>query len=253
MMKRGAMVLLAVVLIIVTSASAMAAGLNEKKDQLKDVNSDIKKTKEQLEQVRQEQSQVNTQLQTIEVQLDQKEKELKNIEQQLKDTQEELDITRKELEQAIEEAKNQEILMAERVRAMYINGVPSYLELLLEAKSLNEFLDRIVMVKRLISYDTQILEEMEEYKEQVDRKRAEFEEKEQTIIATRASIARQKEEIEQKKKERNALLAELKDQEESYEQDLEELERTSTNSLYKSLTIGGFPDDSTYTIILNGT
>lgn len=226
-MKRGATALLAVILIIVTSVSAMAAGLDEKKNQLKDVNSDIKETKEQLEQVRQEQSQINTQLQTIEAQLGQKEKELKNVEQQLKDTQQELEITRKELEQAIEEAKNQEALMAERVRAMYMNGVPSYLELLLEAKSLNEFLDRIVMVKRLMSYDTQILNEMEEYKEQVDKKRVEFEEKEQTIITTRASVARQKKEIEQKKKERSALLTQLKDQEESYEQDLEELERTS--------------------------
>lgn len=227
-MRYRVIALLCAVLFVFTGVTAMAASnIDKKKQQLKEVNEEIKNTEEQLEEVKQQQGEVAARLQYIEKQLRQKEKELTKLEEELQSTQDKLEATRKELERAIEEAENQEKLMADRVRAIYMNGVPSYLELLLEAKSINEFLDRMSMVQQLIAFDTQLLDQMKQYRDNVDRKRAELEELEKFLLEKKQAVAMQKAEIEQKKKEQSSLLQQLKEQQEQYERDLEELERTS--------------------------
>jgi len=227
-MRYRVIALLCAVLFVFTGVTAMAASnIDKKKQQLNEVNEEIKNTEEQLEEVKQQQNEVAARLQDIEKQLKQKEQELNKLEKELQSTQEELEATRKELERAIEEAEKQEKLMADRIRAIYMNGVPSYLELLLEAKSINEFLDRMSMVQQLIAFDIQVLDQMRQYRDQVDKKRAELEELEQSLTQKKQAVARQKAEIEQKKKEQNLLLQQLKEQQERYERDLEELERTS--------------------------
>ncbi len=227
-MRYRVVALLCAVLFVFTGVTAMAASnIDKKKQQLKEVKEEIKNTEEQLEEVKQQQSEVTARLQDIEKQLIKKEQELYKLEEELQSTQDKLESTRKELERAIEEAENQEKLMADRIRAIYMNGVPSYLELLLEAKSINEFLDRMSMVQQLIAFDVQVLDQMKQYKDEVDKKRSELEELEQSLIQKRQAVATQKAEIEQKKKEQNSLLQQLKEQQERYERDLEELERTS--------------------------
>ena len=227
-MRRRIVALLCAVLFVFTGVTAMAASnVDKKKQELNEVNEEIKNTEEQLEEVKQQQEEVAARLQDIEKQLKQKEQELNKLEADLQSTQEELEATREELNRAIEEAEKQEKLMADRIRAIYMNGAPSYLELLLEAKSINDFLDRMSMVQQLIAFDNEVLDRMKQYRDQVDRKRTELEELEQSLTQKKEAVAKQKAEIEQKKKEQSLLLQQLKEQQERYERDLEELERTS--------------------------
>lgn len=226
-MKRLVSWLCVLALLLCTSATVMAAGIDDKKEELNEVNQNIKKTEEQLEQVREEQKQVSSQLQVIESELVAKEKQLTEVQKKLEETQKSLEVTKKELEEAILAVQEHEELMGERLRAIYMTGTASYLELLLEAKSINDFLDRIQMVKHMIAYDNQILEEMESYRDLVDQKKMKLEREEQEITAMKAEIERQKQEIEEKKQERKQLLAKLEDQEVELEDDLDELEKTS--------------------------
>jgi len=215
---------------VFTTASAITEDekkINDKKSELNQVGKDIENKKEQLEKVKREQTQVAAQIQAIEDQIEEKEKELAKAEQQLAETQEQLEKTREELAVAIETAEKQKEEMADRIRAIYMNGNAGYLQLLFESRSLNEFLDRLEIVKWLVSYDNQVLEDMRAYQEAVDAKRQELEEEERSITLTCQQIEQQKKDIENKKKEREKLLDKLQDQEVEYEKDLDELEKTS--------------------------
>ncbi len=226
-MKRLVAWLCLIAILFCTSSAVMATEIDDKKNELKEVNQNIKDAEEELEKVREEQKQVASQLQSIESELAAKQDELVRVQKKLQETRASLEITKKELEEAILAAQEHEKLMGERLRALYMTGTASYLELLLEAKSLNDFLDRIQMIKYMAVYDNQVLEEMENYRDQVDQKRLELEREEQEIASLEAQITRQKQEIEQKKREREQLLAKLKDQEVQLQDDLAELERTS--------------------------
>jgi len=231
-MRRRVIVFLFAILFALTGATAIAdtntsSKIDKKKQELKEINQEIKNTEKQLEEVKEQQSDVAARLKEIEKQLKQKEQELSQLEEELQYTQGELERTRKELEKAIKEAEKQEKLMADRIRAIYMNGSSSYLELLLEAKSINEFLDRMVMVQQLIAFDVEVLDQMKQYRDQVDQKRAELEELESSLQQKKEAVAKQKAEIEQKKKEQSQLLQKLKEEQERYERDLDELEKTS--------------------------
>ncbi len=227
-MKQVVAALLTVVLLFAATTTVTASpDIDGKKQELNEINEEKKETEENIKEVQRQQQDVMVQLESIDKQIVQKEKELDELEQELKTTQQELEKAREELEQAIKDAEKQEKMMAERVRAIYMSGVSSYLELLLEARSINEFLDRIVMVKRLITFDAQVLEQLEECRMRIDQKCTELEEKEQVITEKRQAVAAQKKQIEDKKKEKDALLQQLKKQEQEYEEQLDELEKTS--------------------------
>lgn len=230
-MGHKAIAFLCAILFVFTGVTAIAAtntsNIEKKKQELKEINQEIRNTEKQLEEVKEQQSDVAIRLKNIESQLKQKEQELNKLEKELQSTQEALETTRKELEKVIEEAEKQESLMADRIRVIYMNGSSSYLELLLEAKSLNEFLDRMVMVKQLIAFDVEGLERLQQYRDQVDKKRAELEGLEHLLSQKRQAVVNQKAEIEKKKKEQSELLQRLKEEQKRYERDLDELEKTS--------------------------
>lgn len=191
------------------------------------VKQDINNTRELLDQVKGDQAAVIQQLQAIENDIKEKEDELVKIEKKLEDTLFLLEDTRVELERAEDEARQFKEMMAERLCAMYTMEDVSYLELLLTAKNLNEFLDRLQMVKFMITYDNQVLDKMLELQNAIKEKEKGLKAQEETIRETQAQILKQKKDIESKKQERLLLMDQLKGQELQYIKDLEALEQTS--------------------------
>lgn len=215
------------VLLLSTTVPAMANEIEQHKNEAKGVEKDINDTRELLKQVKDEQSQVAQQLEEINKDIKQKEEELVRIEDKLNDIMALLEETRIELNNAEKEAQEFEELMADRLCAMYMMEGTSYLELLFGAKSINEFLDRLEMVKFMITYDEQVFDKMIELKTAIAEKKEELEIQEESIRETKKDISKQKSLIEDKRQERLQVMAQLKKEEEQYEKDLALLEQTS--------------------------
>lgn len=268
-MKRFVCTFLALVLMLMLVVSASANTIDQKKNELNQVGENIKEAKDDLRQVNQEQSKISLQIEAIENDLAKKERELKAAEAQLTQTLHDLAATEEEileteavleaaqlaLEQtrldlalAIEQLVLQEDRMAERLRTMFIHRSISYLELLLEAKSLNELLNKMEMIRQLVSFDLQILEDMTEHRAHVDAQKLEQEVQEQTILTAldvieekkasledkerairndRTKITRQKQEIESRRQERKRLLSDLEEEKAAIQNELDEMEHQS--------------------------
>ena len=233
MFKRGVIVRrlvvwICVIGILLSSASVVFANeIDKHKQEAESVKQDITKTRELLDQVKGEQATVAQQLEAIEKDIKAKEAELAQIEKKLEETLASLEDTRVELKKAEDEAHQFKELMAGRLCAMYMTESTSYLELLFSAKSLNDFLDRLEMVKLMITYDNQVLDKMVELQNAIKEKEAELAAQEETIRQTKAQIIEQKKKIEDRKQERLKLMAQLKEQEQQYLEDLEILEQAS--------------------------
>jgi murein DD-endopeptidase MepM/ murein hydrolase activator NlpD len=251
------------------SVTAFATGVNDKKQELNDVNKDIKDTKQDLNQVKDEKNQVRNQLTQIDQDLNAKLNELSAVENQLSKTQADLNHTKNELasteenlgktqadleklradlEEAEQNAKKQESMNADRLRAMYMNSNASYLELLLESKSLNDLLNRADMITQMITYDRQVFDELVEYRDDVNKKKiaceeqekqiqqykadienkkASLEQKEKEIQDEKAKIAQQHQEIQAAQNEKENLMSQLSKEESAIRKELDELERQS--------------------------
>ena len=174
--------------------------------------------------------------------------ELKEAEDELDKTQKKLDSLKQELQKAIEECEEQEKLNAARLRAMYMNSTASYLELLLESKSFNDLLNRVEMIVQMVTYDQQVFDSLQMYRDEVEqrkqdceeqeqrileqklsieKKKSELEEKERQIQVKREKIARQKQEIHNAQKEKEALINQLSQEEARILKELDQKEKES--------------------------
>ncbi|HOB21124.1 MAG TPA: peptidoglycan DD-metalloendopeptidase family protein, partial [Candidatus Atribacteria bacterium] len=159
-----------------------------------------------------------------------------------------LEAVKQDLEDAKMAAKEQEELMAERLRVMYMDKNTSYLELLFESKSLNDFFVKLDMIKQMIAYDNQVLQDMNKTREdieqkkrdceyktrdielrktQIEDKKAYLEQKKREINNERTLVSRQKASIETDQQEKERLLKELEKEKARISKELDELERLS--------------------------
>jgi murein DD-endopeptidase MepM/ murein hydrolase activator NlpD len=268
-LRKRLIIILAMVLALCMSTSVLANSIDDAKKELQSITGEIEETKEELSQVKDEKEAVRNQLNQIEQDLNSKEKELAVVESQLsqaqkeletvkselKEAEDELDKTQKkldslkqELQKAIEECEEQEKLNAARLRAMYMNSTASYLELLLESKSFNDLLNRVEMIVQMVTYDQQVFDSLQMYRDEVEqrkqdceeqeqrileqklsieKKKSELEEKERQIQVKREKIARQKQEIHNAQKEKEALINQLSQEEARILKELDQKEKES--------------------------
>lgn len=268
-MKRILSILLIVALLISLPLPTYASTISEQKDKLHNVKDKLQETNQKLNNNRKTQKTLEQQLEQVEQELQDKEKELSKIEQELTEKQtllskvtnelnlaeeelekakDDLEHARQELEKAIQDTKGHEDLMADRLRAMYMNKNTSYLELLFESKSLNDFFAKVDMIKKMVTYDNQVYEELQSCRDQIEDKKDDCEEKAsnieqkrndirlkkleledqtQKINGVKVRVSRQKESIKVSQEEKNRLKKELEKEEARLARELDELERQS--------------------------
>jgi cell wall-associated NlpC family hydrolase len=99
-----------------------------------------------------------------------------------------------------------------RLVQLYQNGSPDLVEIILGSASLDEILDGIDTATRVSDQDSQILEEVRKFREEIKQREAQLEEargKQEQVVAERAA---KRQEIEATLAQRQQLLASIKDQ-----------------------------------------
>lgn len=95
----------------------------------------------------------------------------------------------KEIKKAETDIKSKQDLFNKRVRAMYISGIDSYISVLLDSNGLGDFISRVESVKQIVSYDQNVISDLNE-------KKTEIAKKQETLKAENAKIVALKSENE---------------------------------------------------------
>jgi len=228
-MKRKNFLLFILILILLLTSviPTYATNLEDKKKQLQKVQESIKKKTQELNKVKKQKSDVMQQLKKIEEQLNKTQSELIATMDKLSAVDKEAQKTAKELERAEELAKNQDELLRQRIRAMYMNGSNGYLDVLLESTSFSDFVTRAELLIRVIDYDMNLLEQMKQNRDFIAQKKQELDTQKAAILSLEQDIQKRKSDIEKTMVARQGLLRELGQKEQQYELELDELERLS--------------------------
>ena len=85
-------------------------------------------------------------------------------------------------------------ILEKRVRDIYINGQISYIDVLFGAQDFSDFLTRMDLLKRVISHDSNLVNEVLDYQKEIMEiaKQLEADKKIQETLATKAEIAKNK-------------------------------------------------------------
>ena len=230
-----------------TSNSVNTLSLNEQKEQ---VAEELAKAEEQLTYVQDELSEAIVQLQQMDDKIYEYQASLDEVSSKYEELQQKVAESEAQLAEAEEKYESKLNLLKKRLVAIYKNGETKYLDVLMNSKSIIDFLSKYYAVQKIAEMDSQTIEELKEQKlnlEKINNKLEEdkaqmkltkIEAEKQTVVLTntRTVYENQKNSLSESEKQLNAQIETYKKQQE----ELENLIRyTISGSTYELKYSGG--------------
>ena len=103
------------------------------------------------------------------------EDEIRMLSNQIETTKKDIEIKKEELRIAEEDLQKHKSAFMARARVMYEHKDIKYVELLFEADSLTDFLNKIDMITQILEYDDKVLDDLKETKQKIDSAKTELE------------------------------------------------------------------------------
>ncbi len=147
--------------------------------------------------------------------------------EQLEATRASLRQARKQHAECCDRLQKHDKAVCERLKAMYEMGEPSYVEVLLNASSFSDFVERAEYMKRVADQDSTLLVEYVNDKKQAERLRAQLEADEAREAALTREQHRKKVAYESQAAKAEQLLEQANSERTAAEQQLAELEQAS--------------------------
>jgi len=128
------------------------------------------------------------------------------------------DITQAQAEIATEEAalKKEQDLFNRRVRAIYISGPTSYIDVILDAKGIDQFIELMENCQKIISYDQKLINDYKTKKAACDLKKAALVTDKAKLLSLKADNEKKLADLTKQKSDQAVLIAKLNDQEKKY-------------------------------------
>lgn len=220
-------ILLGIMLLFCQITPGMASSLEQKKQELSEVNSQLKERKQQLRENIKQQQDIVKELDSIEQDIAQISSELEQYEQDLSELQQsiaELEPVLQEKEEALQ-VKTE--ILNQRLRDIYKQGNLSYLEVLLDSTSMSDFLTRLDFLKRLMQNDVKLVKETAAERDELAKQKQDLEEKKEQVISLKRATELKKNTLAARSQEREDTLKRLQADKAAYERAIEQLEATS--------------------------
>lgn len=179
----------------ITTFCATSAQLQQEKDEIE------RKKQEETNKKKQQQAELdkaNQKAGQIEDELEDVEAEIEEVDANLVETMASVELINGEIEEKekqieettalYEEAKKNEEdqyeAMKLRIRYMYEKGDETYMQMLIEAQSFSDMMNKVEYVEKLYDYDRRLLEEYKTAKEETNRLKLQLEEEKDELDAT---------------------------------------------------------------------
>lgn len=208
----------------VSASAASQSDVDALKEKLEDQAAEKKELQAELDSIDSEKATVKEQIEALDAQINSTEEQIE-LQNDLIDSLEEM-IAQKEEELAEAQKKEEEQYekFKTRVRVMYEQGETSYLEVLLSADDLSDFLSKYEIVSQIAEYDKNLFEELKALKEEIAQTKAELEEDRQQAENARKELEVSKSELDTQLANRSQAMKELESAAEEVKASFAEIE-----------------------------
>ena len=217
----------ALVLATPLSAQATKSGLSDAKSKKTALEAEKKKTEQELKNLEGLKSDTTAYVKKLDSSLESIGNELSKLGDDIDAKEKQIDTTKQELSETKETEKSQYESMKLRIKYMYEKGDSSYLNLLLEARSLSELLNRAEYVSKISEYDRKMLdqyvatkESIADSKKKLETEKAELQEMKTQTEAKQDSVQLLLNEKNKELQNVNAQIGEKSAQAKAYEDDI---------------------------------
>jgi len=131
-------------------------------------------------------------------------------------TEQQIGKTTKDIKVAEANIKKEEELFNKRMRSMYMNGVDSYVEVLLDSKGIEDLISRVENVKKIVEYDNKMISELTAKKTVIQKQKVALETEKSKLVLLKTDNENKLSKLKQKKQEQNVLITKAKEEEQTY-------------------------------------
>lgn len=214
-----------------TKKDELQGQINEANEQIEEIQIELTENLEQL-------NKINEKIYTYESEIEVLAQELAQVEKDIKEVEKRLSIVE-------ENYRLQKEAFETRMVALYETGDIVYLDVLLNSSSVSEFISNYYLIGEIAKYDTQLLENIENQKIQIENIKKTLEEKQANIKTVKKNKEKTTIALENAKVIRNSYINKLSEQEKQTQAKIDEAqaELNSIESQIVMLTTGNIGED----------
>lgn len=203
-----------------------ADDLSQKQAEYQKVQDQIKQLEQKINSNSKSTKTVTSEINRLDKEIDQAEQQLVYLENRLQNTEAEIAATEADLATAESNLGVRGEMLKTRIRALYERGSVSYLEVLLNAHSFTDLINRLSQLKRVVNQDVAVVETIKTERAAIMDKQAYLQNKQQEATTLYQQTSQSRTQLASRKSERSTYLSKLQKDSVAYAASLEELEKT---------------------------
>ena len=222
---KGLLIAVIIVEVMTYNNIVTAANKSELQNKKEDLNSTISETEDQIEDIQEKKSETLNTVEKLTVQISDYEQEVEEIDGKINDLSKQIEEAKNKIKQDEEEYQKDQEALNQRLVTIYENGNTTYLDYFLSSNSLTDFISSYYLVSELATYDNQMLEKIEQEKNQIEKEKDTLEENKRTLDTAKTSKQVKVNSLQQAKVEKEKYAANLSEEEKVAQAELEELQK----------------------------
>lgn len=221
--KKALILLIALVLVFTTVMQASGQTVDELRQQQEQIQNQIEQTQIEIQNMQSQSKDIDNQIRELDLRVSNAASEISSVEKEIDILNMSIDTTMEELLEAEENIEEKIDTFNQRLRVMYKNGNTGYLEVLLSAGNIKDFLSRQEMIQSIAEYDKELIRYMKEQRDLIEEKKVELEGQRASLEVTRSKLESRKRDLEKVSREKEELMGRLAQDIKSFEAEYDKL------------------------------
>ena len=218
-------ILLCLIMFLSTISSVFAATASELHNQQNSLDKQISEAKENLKDVQSDLSSNLKQITSLNAQISSAEDEISELEDKISELNTQITEKISNIEEQEKKYAEQKELLDKRLVALYESGSTSYLDMLLSANGLADFISKYYTIEILADADEQLLEKIDNTKKAIQSEKDSLEVAKEEVETNKTTVVGKKNQLATSKNQKQVIVNQLSDEEKEIQEQLEEFER----------------------------
>lgn len=224
--QRAAAAVITAALIVVpaaTTAFAENTNVDTLRQQQSDYQNQQKENQAKIDQLKSDQTQKEAYKAALQDQVSNLQHQIDTYNQQIGDLDQDIAAKQDQIQSKQKEIDSGFALLKERLRALYISGEASNLEILLSSKSLTDLADKTEAIKMVSDHDKQLIDTLKNHLTEIEAQKTEIEQSRQEVSDAKDALDQKRTELDTVMEETQQVINDLAGSAEALEEQNKEI------------------------------
>ncbi len=221
-MKKKLITLLVIVIITISMTFSFATSITDLQNQKNNIQNQKNEAEEQLQQVQTEKSSTMAEIEELSSKINENEEKLEELRKEVEELEENINKKEQELKQAEDKYNKNKDLLDKRLIAIHEAGETSFLDVILNSKSITDFISKCFSVQELAEHDTELLNAIEEERVNLEGQREELDLQKVKVKTKKAEQEKANTILKNAKAQKNSKISKLSEEEKELQEKIDQ-------------------------------